>query len=44
VVNISSRIMEAEKEEYTVKKVNDFSVPSWDVTTQTLSGQGELGK
>ncbi len=36
--------MEAEKEEYTVKKVNDFSVLSWDITNQTLSGQGEFGK
>jgi hypothetical protein len=23
----------------TVKKVNDFSVPSWDVTNQTLPGR-----
>ncbi len=23
----------------TVKKVSDFSVPSWDVTNQTLPGQ-----
>jgi hypothetical protein len=29
---------------YTVKKVNDFPVPSRDGSEQTLSGHGEFGE
>ncbi len=35
---------ENNKPVYTLRKVSDFPVRSWDVTYQTYPGQGEFGK